>query len=55
MGHPLNLKALIPNGTMTVVFLRGRNVRSLGLIGVGPVNEKKNFMRIHQGTLYLSF
>jgi hypothetical protein len=33
MGHPLNLKVLIPNGTMTVVFLRGRNVRSPVLIG----------------------
>jgi hypothetical protein len=32
MGHPLNLKALMPNGTMTVVFLRGRNTRSPELI-----------------------
>jgi hypothetical protein len=41
MGHPLNLKALMPNGEMTVVFLRGRNVRSPGLIGAVPVNEKE--------------
>jgi hypothetical protein len=32
MGHPLNLKAIIPNGVMTAVFLRGRNVKLLGLI-----------------------
>jgi hypothetical protein len=25
-GHPLNLKALIPNGAMTAVFLQGRSV-----------------------------
>jgi hypothetical protein len=34
MGYPLNLKALIPNGAMTVVFLRGRNVTSPVLIGM---------------------
>jgi hypothetical protein len=33
-GSPLNLKALIPNGAMTAVFLRGENLISLGLIGV---------------------
>jgi hypothetical protein len=32
-GSPLNLKELIPNGAMTVVFLRGENLISLGLIG----------------------
>jgi hypothetical protein len=32
-GSPLNLKEIIPNGAMTVVFLRGENLISLGLIG----------------------
>jgi hypothetical protein len=42
MGHPLNLKALMSNGAMTVVFLQGRNVRSPGLIGGDvPINEKE--------------
>jgi hypothetical protein len=34
MGDPLNLNALIPNCAMTMVFLRGRNVRSPGWIEV---------------------
>jgi hypothetical protein len=42
MGHPLNLNVLMPIGAMTAVFLRGRNVRSPGLIGGAiPVNEKE--------------
>ena len=30
---PLNLQGLNPNGAMTMVFLRGRNVRHLDLLG----------------------
>jgi hypothetical protein len=33
-GSPIEPKGIFPNGTMTAVFLRGKNVRSPGLIGV---------------------
>jgi hypothetical protein len=34
MGCPLNLKMFFPNDAMTVVFMREKNVRSSGMIGV---------------------